>query len=493
VSPDRTTLSVFWWAAFVALSIALVLPMWLVTYPPGVDLPQHAAQVAIAVHWFDDALPYRELYEFNPLSQSLIAHGLAYLFAAVVSVVTAMKLVVSLALLAIPLSSLRLIRAVDGDPWWVFATFPVAYSFAFYWGFFNFMVGIPLALLLVSVAVAHVRAPGRRRLIALAALPLVVFLGHVLALVFAGLAAGVVVIAGLRGRDRIKAVGALGVPVPLIALWFIGVQLSTPSSTGIPTILGYGIERVLDLPNHLVGIPGEATYTALGLLAVAGPFIAGARPARFGWRWAPLGAALLLYFGFPHDVMGTAFIYPRFAVFVVPALLIALQPGPGLGPDGRVGRALLVMLALVAAVAVTFRFVAFERESSSFHEVVDRVEPGSRLLGLTYGVTSEPVPYPVYLHWVCWLQVERRAVADFSFAEFFPNRFRYRREHDPALPDHVEWAPGRFRWSEHGGALYDYFLIRNREAVPPAQFAGATTESELVIESGPWSLIRQRR
>lgn len=481
-----------WHVAFVALSAALVLPLWLVSYPPGVDLPQHGAQIAIALGWFDEALPYRQLYEYNALSQSILGHALVVLFALITSIPVALKLTISLAVVAIPLVSLRLIRAVDGDRWWVFATFPVAFSFAFYWGFLNFIVAVPLGLLLVSIAVDHARAPRKKTLVALALVPLAVFLGHILVLGFAGLASAAVLFFGLRGRDRWRSLAALAAVVPLVAAWFIGVQLSAPNSTGIPTVLGYGIERLTRFPNHLVGIPGELSYTALGLLALAGPFFAGARPVAFGWRWAPLCCAAGLYLVFPHDVMGTAFIYPRYAVFVVPALLVALRPGPGLGPGSRAGRALIVAVAAVAAAANTFRFVAYEREARPFAEIIRHVEPGSRVLGLTYGARSEAIGYPVYLHWVCWLQVERHAVADFSFAEFFPNRFRYKQGQDPRLPDHVEWVPQRFDWRAHDGASYDYFLIRNAPLMAPRNLAGASGV-ELVVESPPWSLVRQRR
>lgn len=484
---------VFWWVAFVALSVGLVLPLWVVTYPPGVDLPQHGAQIAIGMHWSDPTLPYRDYYEYNALSQSILSHALVFLFATVLPIVTALKLTVSIAVLGIPVASLRLIRAVDGDRWWVFATMPIAYSFAFYWGFLDFIIAVPLGIVLVSVAVDHVRRPTRRTLMALGVMPLVVFLGHVLVLVFAGLASAAVVFFGLRGRDRLWTLLALMAALPLIGAWFIAVQLATPSTTSIPDVFWYGIGRFVDLPGHVVGMPTDLTYAALGLLAIASPFIAGARPSRFGWRWAPILVALLLYLAVPQNILGTALVYPRYAIFLVPALLVALQRGRGLGPGGHAGRGLIVAVGLVAVVASTLRFMAFEREASSFMTIADNVEPGSRVLGLTFGPMSDAIPYPVYLHWVCWLQVERQAVADFSFAEFFPNRFRYQADRDPNLPDHVEWAPGAFRWSKHSGIVYDYFLIRNGTRSLPNQFAGATTKFELVTSNKPWSLVRQRR
>ena len=46
-----------------------------------------------------------------------------------------------------------------------------------------------------------------------------------------------------------------------------------------------------------------------------------------GWTlWTPVLAALLCYFAFPQNALATAFLYPRFGVFVVPTLLVALEP-----------------------------------------------------------------------------------------------------------------------------------------------------------------------
>ena len=95
-----------------------------------------------------------------------------------------------------------------------------------------------------------------------------------------------------------------------------------------------------------------------------------------------------------------------------------------------------------------------------------------------------------YLHVGCWYQVERGGIADFSFAEFFPNRFRYKPGMDPPLPYNFEWTPDAFVWAEHGGALYDYFLVRGTTLDP---FKGATTRIELVARHGEWAVYHQTR
>jgi hypothetical protein len=117
-----------------------------------------------------------------------------------------------------------------------------------------------------------------------------------------------------------------------------------------------------------------------------------------------------------------------------------------------------------------------------------RLEPNKRLLALIADPRSPAMPGTPYVHFGCWYQALHGGIADFSFAEFFPNRFRYKPGMDPPLPYNVEWFPQQFDWSAHGGDRYDYFLVRGHTLDP---FRGATTRIELVARNGPWAVYRQ--
>ena len=66
--------------------------------------------------------------------------------------------------IGIPLATRLLIREVRGNRWWVFAVFPGLFGFAFDWGFYNFLVGIPVALLLVLLALRFDNQLSARRI-----------------------------------------------------------------------------------------------------------------------------------------------------------------------------------------------------------------------------------------------------------------------------------------------------------------------------------------
>jgi hypothetical protein len=87
-----------------------------------------------------------------------------------------------------------------------------------------------------------------------------------------------------------------------------------------------------------------------------------------------------------------------------------------------------------------------------------------------------------------WYQVERRGIADYSFAEVFSSRWRYAPGAAPPLPSEVEWFPTRFRWAEHGGARFDCFLVRARRDVGRTLLAGAPAPPRLELRNGNWWL-----
>jgi hypothetical protein len=154
-------------------------------------------------------------------------------------------------------------------------------------------------------------------------------------------------------------------------------------------------------------------------------------------------------------------------------------------------RALPVVTAAVWLFVIVSRYHAFGAESRGIVRLLDRLQPNQRLLGLIDNPRSGVAPFYPYLHVGCWYQVQHGGIADFSFAEFYPNRFRYRRAMDPPLPAGVEWFPAAFDWKRHGGAAYDYFLVRSSPGAHWWPAKNAPTHMAVVAEYGEWRVYQQ--
>jgi hypothetical protein len=477
-----------WNASFWACCCILIAPLWVTGLPPLVDLPQHAGLLATGVRWPNQGFPYAEYFEVNWIANSLLPYALSYALALTFPVVVALKLVLCLGLLGIPLATRQLVRTVGGDEWWVFASFPVAYGYAFMWGFIPFVVGAPLGLLLIDVAIRYRNSPSPSRAWALAGLACLLFASHVLVLAYAGLVSAIIVASASTWRARVFGAFGLAAVLPLVAAWWAATVALTPNTTPIstPLLLGYGPTRISELFGFTVGsLEVTPADVLLAYLVISTPFLLGARFTSKWWRYAPLAVCVTFFLSIPMHVLGTGYVYPRFTLFLVPSLLVALEPARRRSRPAQVGA---VGLAVLSLVLVAERFHAFGVESRGVISLLARIEPNRRILSLIDDPSSTATSGVPYLHIGSWYQVESGGIADFSFAEFFPNRFRYRAGMDPPLPYNVEWQPGAFDWKTHGGRLYDYFLIRGDDLDP---FRGATTHIELVGREGPWAVYRQ--
>ena len=471
-------------------SALCLVPLWAFDYLPMVDLPQNAAQVAIWQRWDDGAFPYSDLLAVNRATPYLLAYVLAYALALVMPVATAFKLLVSAGILGVPFATLLLLRESRGNPWWVFVCFPVGFSFNFYWGFVNYVIATPLALLFVVAALRYAERPTWRRGLGLFLFVQLMFVAHVILFGLCGLLAAAIV---LLRAPSFKAALVRWLPLvaalPVCVAWLYNTR-SSDAMTREPTAWEHGWRRLPELVSLVVGLPPGAVALLSAALLAAIPFLLGARPSRQLYRWLPLLLVVALFLAAPYKLLGTTLVYERFAVLVLPTLLFALDHRPAAAyPPWR--RALAPLLAAGWIVALAVRFWGFHLEVDGFKNVIREVPENRRLLYFSVLNSSEFIPYPVFVYFGVWYQVERGGMVDFSFADFFPPRFRYRPERKPPLPALFRWRPWLFRFDQNGGTLYDYYLVRSPVEVGGALFAGASEPIVPVRREGQWWLYRR--
>ena len=485
-----TTTPAFRVVFFLGCLLTLV-PVWLTVYPPMVDLPQHAAQVGTCLRWESQDFEYSSHYWVNWRTPYLLPGAAACGLSQVLPVSVSFQVLISLALLGMPLATFALVRETRGSPWWVLTTLPVGYSFAFFMGFFSFVVATPIALFALLVALRYARAPRWLGGVGILVLLHVLFFTHLLVYGWAGLVGALIV---LRGSPTTRELLRRWIPflaaLPLAIGWLLMTLWTEPTTQGLG-FGNYGWHRVTELPAQIVGWPTSPVALAVGACLILLPFLLGGRITSDRFRWIPFLVSLSLYLLAPFAFLGTAFLYQRFAVLLIPTLLLALD-APSAGRHRVLARSLLVAVPVLWLAFLGIRFWGYDAESRELRVLIDSAKPDQRLLYLAFDRHSEFLPYPIFLHSGLWYQAERGGLADFSFARYFPNRFRYHEEAEPPLPGGVEWEPWQFDWNEHGGDLYDYLLVRSH-ADPTAHFARMNAPLSVVGESraGWWLLARE--
>jgi hypothetical protein len=480
------------WPAFALCALAALAPIWLVTYPPMQDLPQHAAQIFMWQHYDDPGFNFSERLEFQWFIPYLLGYTLWRVLAFFLPLVVAGKVLVSAAVLAFPLAWVYWFKAVgQRERWWALLGFPLAYSFSFYSGFLSFLLALPLGLLGLASAWRYARENSPRAGLRFVLAGLLVFIAHALVFAWLGAIAAALILTQAGGwrkaLRRAWPLAILGIPVVIY-----GVKALLEAGAG--QLAGtvhwrFSLERILYLHEQLLGAVSK-TGAAAWLLAAVVLGCMTLRPRRAPAPWIPaIVTAALAFFG-PLSVSSSYLICYRYAVLLPPVLLAAFESG-GTPARLRAARLLIGALALAWLSLLCVRFARFEREATGFRVVLAKAEPRKKLLPLIFDPTSASLAGLPYLHFGAWYEAEKGGEAGFSFLQIGLLLLRYRPGQTRAADEALAWDANRFSWARYGGC--DYYLVRAPRDLGPQLFDDADARIVLEAHAGDWWLYRAVR
>jgi hypothetical protein len=204
-------------AALVGCAIA---PIWLVRFLPVLDEPNHLSAIFIWDALSDPASPLHAFYALHVAPVSYLLHyGLAFLFAKLVGVEVAHKLVLTLYVAAWPAAAYLWCRASGRSVWLSLWTLPLAFSTCWAHGYHPFNLG--MAAFLFGV-VAHDRLlarPSWQLWCGAALASLACYFGHPFPLALLALCAGLLWLChGSRWRAALWSLSAL-LPSLAVLAW----------------------------------------------------------------------------------------------------------------------------------------------------------------------------------------------------------------------------------------------------------------------------------
>lgn len=466
-----------YWIAFAGCAALAVLPLVVTGTLPMADLPEHMAQVAIWKHFQDSCFGFSRTFELNWATPYLLGYVVARLLAIPFTVSAAMKITVAIGVVAMPLSMRVLFRRAGGDAAWLsLLGFPLAYGYAFYWGFLNFWVAVPLGVLYVALLYER-----RTRAVVLGLMAVVLLVGHALVFVFC---CGVTVAVAVLRRAPGPVVAILPAGV-LFLLEYLGLQIpETAVREGIAWMPS--ASRFLELSSHVIANAWEP----LGLVLIAAVALVLA-VGRFGVtrdtaRWGFAGLAAFAYLLGPFAVSGSVFFYGRFAVFVaVSALFVFDEPR-----RARTAVRTLVILIVVSWMALLgTRFYRFGLEAGAFERLIDGLPANRRVVLFNVLPFSEHVPGPVFWHYGALYQVRKGGLSGWSFSNHFITLVRYKDGAEPEIRSRTTPVEG-IDWP--GVLQYDYLLVRGAD-VRMWMFRHAPVPVRLRGRSGQWWLFETPR
>ncbi|MFM0053592.1 hypothetical protein [Caballeronia grimmiae] len=243
------------------------------------------------------------------------------------------------------------------------------------------------------------------------------------------------------------------------------------------------------------------------VLMAAAPWVWGDRINRDRAAMVPMFVVAIIGFLVPSTAIGTAFLYQRFAVFLLPAYALMFVAGNPPEHDARRPapasalartRSLSVQVAMIAGSLVfltdqSIRLRRFEAENAGLEQVLSRTEPGQRALNLVFDRESAAYGNPAaYMHQALRYQAEQHGFVDPNFAIFVPQIVRFRPEHYPFDTEQVDERPETFQWKRDSGRAYRYFFVHKTEPLQASFFANDDCDIALVTRSGARSLYERR-
>lgn len=484
-------------ALLVAASLLATIPVWLALFPPMVDLPEHAAQVALLRNLHSSGFGFAHLFWVNWFTPYLFGYMLVYALTPLLGIVAACKVVIALSAAGLPLTTAVLMRETGADRYWALLTIPAIYGFSYNWGFLNFLVATPIGLLFLALFIRHTRTPALRSTVYLALLSILLFFSHALIYLFFGFIACLYALLDTRSvRKTVLAISPLAAAVPLTALWY----LRTKSDPGVQDPVFWDLNWITTADPHtwggritgffprLLGFWPEWFCVLFGIVLFALPFLTGVRLSRRPAVWAPLAVCATVILFAPTGGHSAWALAQRFTVFALPFFVIGLERQPS---ERSLWRATVVFLLLGWMIIITSATLRYNAEAQGFKQVLSAMEPNQRVLSLMFIQESKNSRAPVFVHFPAWYSATKQGVVDMNFAVFPVALVRYRPSASRQSPTFSEWHPEAFRWSQWHGATYRYFVVHAPVDLGDRLFGWAPCPVSLVARSDDWWLYEK--
>lgn len=486
---------------------------WIAPRPPMGDIAQHVAQIALLHDLVTGTSPWSDIVWINWFTPYLLPYALALALSFLMPVAVAIKLVMTLAYFGFVAAGVALRKTFEADERLDWLLMPGFFGFAWQYGFYTYIVAVPLGLLFLIVARRFAAAPSVAGAFGIFAAGVGVFFAHGLVFLFACAVGASFIPCFTR---RAGAIAKSLMPYVLLGLLIVGyLWFVKRNALVIPNDPGgaqaavlwdwtgpYGWHRVYNFVLYTLATEMRDWYFLLGaVFLLAAPMLMGAKlNLHDRSAWVPALAILVVWFLAPTAALGIDLLYQRFAIFLLPVyVLLFRSPNAGERRSMRAARIGVIEVLLVLFCWGYFGTIAvrehrFAAENEPFETLLAAAQPGQRALGLIYSPQSEIIHNPWTYHtYALWYQAENQGFVDFNFAFFLPDVVRFKPDQIPPLrPGPLNSDPGAFDWHKVNGRLYRYFFVRHTQPLPAHLFDNDECDVVLVKAVQDWSLYERR-
>jgi len=347
--------------------------IWGHRYPPGIDMPQHANTMRLWLELHGGPAEYGTLYQTNLFTPYVLTYLLAYPFAKLFGGLIAIKVILTVTALAMPLTMSQWLRTLGGDRHMALLAFPILFGFAYVWGFLSHLFAMTLLFAYLASFERQGARPSLAQGVTAGCWALLLFFCHGFTFGVAGASAGLRLVVRRRPLSMWRA-GLHLVPAAITMLVWLASrekQLATVGHGG--HFVNLTLDRLSELFSGLF-VPVTSygwAGVAAGVVGVAAVVVRPKLNRSLG-VWVPLGLVTACFFILPNWVAETAVVGPRFCVYVQ-----AFACGAFVAAVGRERR--FEIASLVATVAslllLNTRLYRFNGELDGLRTLAKQVGP----------------------------------------------------------------------------------------------------------------------
>lgn len=395
--------------AFIIFAAALLLPIWIVRFPPLLDYPNHLASSFVLGHLHDPAYNFSCCYAGDwGLKPYIATDFMMDVLSRVLPALVAGKLVLSLGALGLPLAAWFFLRQANpGEDalalWFLLA----GHNIFFRYGFVGFYCSLALIFLTLGLWLRYLKEPTLQRWTYTCLALTATFFTHVMGFVFTALIIGIYSLTRPRVREWLRSAALF---VPGLACYFIASRVAEIQSDGATFRT---LDDKLDTA-WLILHSNSHRLDVLSLLGIAALFFFGwvwNREFRVQWPWLAVSAGLLVTFALLPVGYGDGY---DIDIRALPVLFISLFAIAKLGRRGWVLAPLALLIFGARTWEITRNFRAVQPELSGLAQPFTMTPINARILPMVAGNDEDPI-LQYYAHFWAYGVIERGWFSPYLF------------------------------------------------------------------------------
>jgi hypothetical protein len=492
-------------------------------YPPMVDIPQHAGQVAALKAMLEGNFHWGNLVYIDWKSPYWLGYGIWLALSLVLPFLLATKTMVALAFLGF-VGSFAFLRRFFKAPQcldWFF--FPSFFGFAFQGGMLTFLLAMPFGILFYYENIKAAERPICANLVKVFVCGVVLLFSHGLVFLFFSLVSMLHVVLSGNAKN-FKLIIPYFFLLILVALIYKNAEKLEPVYASVN---GYYFQTMQNLqvgnpvlawPRKLLNLPHDiwlpnpvfsnylfqmgsmeqvllkSWLPFLILLAcLSYPFLCGLRLSENIAARSMLIAFLLVLFLLPDFAFDTAFIQRRFSCLFLPSWMLCFE-GCKNAKSGALLEKKTLLLCVLLAITMYWPIkylTTFDQETVDFNNVLAKAPNNERALSLILSPNGKYINN-IFVQMPAWYQALKGGWIDFNWARFNPPVLHYQKKSiaDIRLINH--WRPMAVLHGLHAcNRIFNLIFIRAKQSQGINENFLKDTQCnnyKMIAQSGEWSL-----